>query len=70
MAHLLPDTDLRLRERGHDTVVVSERDEPVAVAPQRHYRPVEVNLAAVNARSESPAAVTASFAHAAPGAQR
>ena len=70
VAHLLPDANLRLRECSHDAVAVSERDEPVAVAPQRQYRPVVVKLAAVNARGESPEAVMASFAHSAPGAQR
>jgi hypothetical protein len=33
VAHLLPDADLRVRERGGDTVAVSERDDPVAIAP-------------------------------------
>ena len=47
VAHLFPDADLRLRERGPDTIAVSERDDPVAVAPQREYRPVVVKPAAV-----------------------
>jgi hypothetical protein len=59
VAHLLPDTDLGLRERGHDAVAVSERDEPVAVAPQRQHRPVVARPAAVNARRERPDAVSA-----------
>ena len=54
VAHLLPDADLRLRECGHDTVAVSERDEPVAVAPQRQYRPVVVELAAVKRAGREP----------------
>ena len=42
VTHLLPDADLGLRERCHDTVAVRKRDEPVAVAPQRQYRPAVV----------------------------
>jgi hypothetical protein len=47
VAHLFPDAELRLWERGDDTVVVGERDEPVAVAPERQDRPVVVKPAAV-----------------------
>ena len=54
VAHLLPHADLRLRECGHDTVAVSERDEPVAVAPQRQYRPAVVELAAVQRAGREP----------------
>ena len=38
MAHALPDPDLGVRERGEHTGAVRDRDEAIAIAPDRKYR--------------------------------
>ena len=54
VAHPLPDADLRVRERGRDTVAVSEWDEAVAVAPQCPHRPLVIDLSSVERAGREP----------------